>query len=161
MTSDNWLIRNFRKYVALNLAGMVFASKWVKPLIFKTLSQTGYSYKKSSLSGSFSKKKLKFTAGDLLPYLHGENIYPQFTEPVFHLLHLGENALTDESLKKMNSLFPFPVKPMESKITDGWKKLGVNDELFILVRPDNYMSIIFDTLEDERIKKFLNNYFVK
>jgi len=159
MTSDKWYIRFFRKYIAFNLVRFVSGSGRIKPLLFKTISQTGYSYKKSSLSFNKSKQKLKFTSGDRLPYLHGENIYPEFTAAGFHLLHINADEISEEKRKMINNLFPFPVKIIESKITEGWTKLGMKSELFILVRPDNYLGLIMDSLDVEMIKNYLKKYF--
>src|SRR6185295_10449815 len=99
-TSENWFIKLFRNYIALNLAGLAFKNKLLKPFAFKTLSQTGYSYKNSSLSASFSRQRLRFKPGDRLPYFFEENIYPFFLGPSFHLLHIGMAPLTEPEKEK-------------------------------------------------------------
>jgi hypothetical protein len=55
--------------------------------------------------------------------------------------------------------FPFPVKWVNQRISDNWKRLGVKKELYILVRPDNYIALIADTLEKHQIDNYCKKYF--
>jgi len=155
MTSNNWFIKLFRKYVVLKLAGMVMTNRRMRPFIFKTLSQTGYSYKGRTLSRSRSNQKLLFTAGDRLPYFSEGNIYPLFTEASFHLLHVATSALDKEWQERIKSAFPFTIKVVENQLSHKWEKLGVKSELFILVRPDNYIALICDSFDENEIRQYL------
>jgi hypothetical protein len=47
------------------------------------------------------------------------------------------------------------VQIIEQKINEEWRKLGVVSELFILVRPDNYILFIADSIH----KNILEHYF--
>ena len=163
MTSSNWFFKIFRKYVVLKIAGYALAISRIMPFIFRIVSQTGYSYKGSGLSKSFTRQNLKFKVGDRLPYFErskGEiKFYEQFREPSFHLLHVGPNALDAKAHLKIDTLFPFPIKVVEDRISEKWKDLGVRRELFILVRPDNYVCCVFDILDHSGVKNHVENYF--
>jgi hypothetical protein len=123
------------------------------------LSQIWYSYAGRSLSASASKQKLKFKAGDRLPFLVNHNIYPELTNASFHLIHIHSDALDEAIQKKISGLFPFPVKIVECQPNTDWTKLGVFTELFILLRPDNYIAFVFDKLDRVRIQSYLSRHF--
>ena len=61
--------------------------------------------------------------------------------------------------EKIKATFPFPVKVVESGLSEHWRKLGVKDELFVLVRPDNYIAYICDSFDETQVKVFLEKYF--
>ena len=160
ITNDSWILGLLRKYVVFNLVGFIPTLSWVRPRIFKVLSQIWYSYRGRSLTLHASKQKLKFKSGDRLPYLGKGNIYPQLTATSFHLLHVHSDPLMPALLKSVSQLFPFPIKTVECQLTTSWANLGVISELFILVRPDNYIAFMFDKWDEKLIKDYLNRYFV-
>jgi 2-polyprenyl-6-methoxyphenol hydroxylase-like FAD-dependent oxidoreductase len=159
MTSDNWFIKVYRKYIMLNMVGFVPRIGWLRPIMFKVLSQIWYSYAGRSLSASVSKQKLKFKAGDRLPFLENHNIYPELTNASFHLVHIHSDRLDEAIQKKIFTLFPFHVKIVECQPNTNWTKLGVFTELFILLRPDNYIAFIFDKLDRNDIHTYLRRHF--
>jgi hypothetical protein len=148
ITSGNIFLRFFRKYILLVLAEKVYSMRFIKTNIFKVISQTRLSYNDKSLAKSFSKQKISFKAGDRFPFFDSDNMYPLLSEPCFHLIHIYPSALKEEENKKLVGHFTFDVKIVEDDSIDKWKKLGVKKELFILVRPDNYISCIADKAED-------------
>lgn len=159
MTSTNWFVKFFRKHIALRLAGMALSGSGIRPRIFKIISQIGYSHKGRSLSKSVSKQNLSIKAGDRLPYFQDSTIYPLFTEASFHLLHIDNEPLSPELKEKIGTVFPFPIKMVENQLTSEWQKLGVKSELFILVRPDNYIAFIFDSFDAEESTNYLKKHF--
>lgn len=163
MTSDNWFIAKFRKYIILKLISKIFTFEKVRPIMFRTVSQIWYHYNGKSLSLSTSKQNLLFHAGDRLPYISAANsetpFYELFTEASFHMLHLANTPLENEIHEKIKTVFPFPVKIVEYNLTDSWKKLGVQKELFVLIRPDNYIAYIFDSFMESEIENYLRPYF--
>jgi hypothetical protein len=68
--------------------------------------------------------------------------------------------LASGSKEKWNTLFPFSVEIVEELLSEKWRKLGVKSELFILVRPDNYIAGMYDALHDSEIRKHLSRYFI-
>lgn len=164
MTNDNWFIKNFRKHIALNIVGKILGMKRMKPRLFKTLSQIWYSYNGKSLSKSSTKQKLTFKVGERLPYIDDANtnnkFYELFKEPSFHLLYIGKHELNSEIYDRVKKAFPFSVKIIKQDLTEKWKKRGVNNQLFVLVRPDNYMAFIADNFSEMEIKDYLKKYFI-
>jgi 2-polyprenyl-6-methoxyphenol hydroxylase-like FAD-dependent oxidoreductase len=157
MTSSNPMIRFMRKHIGLNIIGSVMQMNSLRPIIFRTVSQTWYSYNRKSLSAKEqSIQKLKFKTGDRLPFI-GDKYYEAFSSPSFHLIHISDQ---NKSNSDLGNLFPFPVKTIENNISQ-WKSFGVNSELYILVRPDNYIALICDQLNEEIAKKYWRRYFLK
>ena len=119
--------------------------------MFRTLSQIQWSYEDCSVSQNRSAQKLKFTAGDRLPYIliNKESIYKLLTEPAFHLLIIGDNKTSFTTTEF--------VKQVLLSIED-WKTIGVTKPLYILVRPDNYIGLIADEMNEEILNKYLQEH---
>jgi 2-polyprenyl-6-methoxyphenol hydroxylase-like FAD-dependent oxidoreductase len=158
LASGHWFVSFLRTYIILPLMGKLM--KFYKPrlLLFKKLSQLFYSYKKHSLSFSSTKQKLLFKAGDRLPYIH-KGYFNNFEEPVFHLVCISDVELSEANKLEIQNTFPFDIKIVENKIAEGWQNFGLVKELFILVRPDQYILYISDSLEKAVIDKHLGKYF--
>ncbi len=163
MTSDNWFIAKFRKYVALRLIATIFSFRKIRPILFRRVSQIWYSYKGKTLSLSTTKQKIIFQAGDRLPYISDRvatvPFYELFKAPSFHLLHLSNVGLEKEMIEKIERIFPFPIKIVEYNLSESWRKLGVTNTLFILVRPDNYIAYLFDSFQESEVENYLKKYF--
>jgi 2-polyprenyl-6-methoxyphenol hydroxylase-like FAD-dependent oxidoreductase len=160
MTSDRWYIALFRRTILIPMIQFVLSHEQIKPIIFKTISQIGYSYSNKSLAMNDTKKELKFKAGDRLPYKNENGFYKQFSSEGFYLLHISYEKIPEETRTTIKSIVPFPISFWEDLPNEHWKKLGVTAELFILLRPDNYIAYIFDTFEEEKFKSYLSNFFV-
>ncbi len=163
MTNSNPGVRFFRKYIAMNIANIFLEIPSIKKMTFRTLSQIGYSYKESSLSETNSKQGLAFKSGDRLPYvsIHGnaETIHDLVKKACFHLLHVSNEKLSAEINTDCKANFPFPLNIVECKLTEAWNKIGVKSEIFILVRPDNYICFIFDNYNKILLQDYLNKNY--
>ncbi len=158
LASGHWFVSNFRTYLFLPILGKLMHFDKVKLILFKRLSQLFYSYKKYSLSKSSTKQSLNFKAGDRLPYIEPE-FFNKFREPIFHLISISNNPISNDELKSIIDKFPFEVKIVQSEITNQWKKFGVIKQLYILVRPDQYISMITDNLNKDEITKHFHHFF--
>ncbi|XOV92904.1 MAG: FAD-dependent monooxygenase [Bacteroidota bacterium] len=156
MTSNYFLVKIIRK-LGIQIASLGTRFQGLRLRAFKTISQIGYSYSNSSLNGNYSKQKLKFRAGDRFPYFPEDNIYDQLTNASFHLVHI-QSISEDRSITLIEH-FPFPVNVIKQQLSDRWKSKGVKKELFILVRPDNYITATFDILDQNDIVAYLKKYF--
>lgn len=159
MTSNRWYIALFRRTILIPIIRTVLSSDLLKPTIFKTISQINYSYNGKKLSLNESKQKLKFDVGDRLPYKNETGYYAQFSGKGFCLLHIGYERLTPEIQNEISTLVPFPINFCEDLLFEHWKNLGVTDELFILLRPDNYIGYLFDQYKAENFKQYISEYF--
>lgn len=159
MTSDKWYYAWFRRTVLIPIIQTVLSSERIKPVIFKTISQIAYSYAGKELAMNGSGQKLKFKAGDRLPYKNEEGYYRQFASDGFYLLHIGNQPLEEKIKEEIVTLAYFPITFAEDSLSKHWKKLGVTSELFIFIRPDNYIAYLFDRYENEKWKSILSEYF--
>lgn len=161
MTSRNWFVKFFRRFLMFPLAGIFMKRERFREFGFKTLSQTGYSYKDHSLSIDSSTPDLLFYAGDRFPYFKEDNLYPKMTSPSFHLVHVGTKPMSDDHINGFKDSFTGDLDIVEDPNIEKWKKLGVTDELILLVRPDNYIAYIADTYDQEQFEEYLKKTGLK
>ncbi len=153
MTSTNLFVSWLRNTVIPLFVKFFLGKPFVKSRIFNTISQLQWAYKNCSLSKNSSSQKLKFNAGDRLPYIllgqEKQSIYKLLTAPVFHLLVIG----AAKPVLQPNEM----IKTIELSIEE-WKEKGVTKPLFILVRPDNYIGLIADEMNDDILRNYLQQY---
>ena len=98
-----------------------------------------------------------------MPYISDREatapFYELFKAPSYHLLHLSNVGLEKEMIEKIERIFPFPIKIVEYNLSESWRKLGVTNTLFILVRPDNYIAYLFDSFQESEVENYLKKYF--
>jgi 2-polyprenyl-6-methoxyphenol hydroxylase-like FAD-dependent oxidoreductase len=148
MTSSNIIISWVRNNILPFLLKFAFKRPFIRRTMFRTLSQVQWSYKDCSISKNKTVQKLKFRAGDRLPYvlINKESIYKQLRSSAFHLLIIGDtgNSFSADDL----------VKPVTVGMEE-WKRFGVTKPLYILVRPDNYIGLVADEMNEA----ILHDYF--
>lgn len=151
MTSSNRIISWLRNNIVPQLLKLFLKISFTRPFMFKTLSQIKWTYKDCSVSKNISAQKLKFTAGDRLPYIliNKESVYTLLTEPVFHLLIIGNTSI---------SFTPNEFVKRVKLDIDNWKAFGVIKPLFILVKPDNYIAFISDEMNEESLDNYLKQH---
>lgn len=163
MTGDHVFFHLLRKHLLPFIFKIISISPRIKKRIFRTLSQIWYSYGDSPLSALHSEQSLTFKAGDRFPYVRinhqGEMIscYNLLTAAKFHLVCIGadSNGNKDDIPKNLLPL----IQPVNLPFGPGWLKLGVKKKLHILVRPDNYIGLISDQLDDDSLAKYFRLYY--
>lgn len=152
MTSSNPVISWIRNNIFPVFVNMFLQKKAVTSAMFDAVSQIQWSYSKNSISENRSSQKLKFNAGDRLPYIllnNGgttESVYKKLTAASFHLLIIGNVSIkfaSNESIKVIHLGI------------DEWKAVGVEKPVFILTRPDNYIALIADKLDEKELQSYL------
>jgi 2-polyprenyl-6-methoxyphenol hydroxylase-like FAD-dependent oxidoreductase len=155
MTSSNLLISGFRNNILPYMLRSAFKRPFVRKTMFRTLSQIQWSYNDCSIAQNLSTQKLTFKSGDRLPYvlINNQSIYRSLKGSSFHLLKVGGPGV---------SLMPNELIRLLSFDIEAWKPFGVTKPLFILVRPDNYIGLISDQMNDEILTRYLKQhlYFV-
>lgn len=146
LAGDDFWIRWVRKLFLIPAISNLLKIQNFKRFAFKKISQIDYSYNKQSLAKSFTNQKLVFSSGDRFPYIEN-NIFKNFDEPTFYLI-----CITKEQIK-YEIKFPYPVKILQFNNFQKWTKLGVVDDLFIMVRPDQHILWISDSLNHNDIFK--------
>jgi 2-polyprenyl-6-methoxyphenol hydroxylase-like FAD-dependent oxidoreductase len=158
ITSGNILISWLRLNIGPLILRMLIEKPGLGKNMFRTVSQIWYGYWKSSLSQKLSRQRLRFKAGDRFPYVlvsregMKRSVYHLLEEPKFHLVILsnsiGEIAVQiPESLKAV-------IKTVLLPLDDTWSALGVRVNLYILVRPDNYIGLIADNLDGQALERY-------
>jgi len=146
LASSNKLIKFLRKNFIVPTIARVMNNLTLRRFAFKRVSQIQYGYRKSSLSTHLSKQSLSFKAGDRIPYVR-KGFFKQFSAPTFHLLCIQkQKESVDEN--RVKELFPFELSIVYESLNDEWKSLGVKDDLYVVVRPDQYLLGVCDRLED-------------
>jgi 2-polyprenyl-6-methoxyphenol hydroxylase-like FAD-dependent oxidoreductase len=150
MTSRNMFISWTRSNIIPPLLRFAFNKNFIRKIMFRTLSQIQWSYDDCSMSRKRSSQKLKFNAGDRLPYVlvNNKSVYQLLTEPVFHLLIIGDARYTGQS---------HPLVKQISLGIEEWRPLGITKPLYILVRPDNYIGLLSDEMNDEIMRGYLRH----
>jgi 2-polyprenyl-6-methoxyphenol hydroxylase-like FAD-dependent oxidoreductase len=158
LISHNWFVKFVRQNIVFPLVGIALKLKSVQRYAFKHLSQIDIHYSNSGLNASSTNQKLKFKSGDRLPLVK-PGFLGQLYEPKFHVIIVSNNDMSQEQIAKIKSKFNFEIKIIEQKIDNTWQELGVKNELFIIVRPDQHIISIGDQLEYPQLNQFLNEYF--
>ena len=156
LAGDSFLIRNIRKYFLLPMMARLLKMNAFRTFAFKKISQIQYGYRNYRLSNRQSKNGLSFKAGDRIPYVEPK-YYSKFKSPNFHLIALSNQAISDEQMANIKEQFPFDIKIIKEDITTQWRDLGVKEDLYILVRPDQYILTVNNDLE--RIYSSIQDYF--
>ena len=154
MTGRNILMSWFRNNILPFIIKFFLKNPALRTIMFKTISQTNWSYSNCSISQNRSLQKLKFKAGDRLPYVltgpNKESVYKLLTAPAFHLLLIG-NVIDDPAIiRPMVKILHLPL--------EDWSSQGVSKPVYILVRPDNYIGLISDKMDASILDQFLKEH---
>ncbi len=158
LAGDSFWVRFARKYFMIPLMSNFLTIQKFRTFAFKKISQIAYSYQSYSLSKSNSNQNLKFKKGDRIPYIE-KGYYNNFKDPIFHLIRVSNYRINETKLSEIKNLFPFEIKIIENQITENWKNFGVTTELYILIRPDQHILYISDTLNKAEINNHLQQHF--
>lgn len=158
MAGTGFGLRFIRKYLMIPIISNLLKFSFFRRFAFKKIAQVDYSYKSYELSKTLSNQNLTFKSGDRIPYVE-KGYYNNFKDPMFHLIRISNSNLTQEERRGIEKTFPFDVKIVENTLSDAWKKLGVKTDLYILIRPDQHISIISDKLNKIEIDKQLSKHF--
>ncbi len=157
--SPGALLSFLRIYFFPYIAGLAFSIDAVKKFVFPRVSQIAINYRHSSLSKN-SAADFDVKAGDRMPYfsVEGTSIYEKLKEPKFHLLTFfdGQNKslVSFETIRgKYDELIDFHSIPLYPDIA---KTFGACQTFNVLLRPDNYIGLIFSETSGERLENYLD-----
>ncbi len=152
VASPEPVLSYLRTHVFPYIAGAAFSLEAVKKFIFPRISQIGINYRRSSLSESGAGFAVK--AGDRMPYfeVEGASIYEKLKEPKFHLITFfdGENKPPETA---ENDLLDFHELPLYENVA---KIFGASQTFSVLLRPDNYISLITEETSGEDLNRYLS-----
>jgi 2-polyprenyl-6-methoxyphenol hydroxylase-like FAD-dependent oxidoreductase len=154
VASPEPILSYLRIHVFPYVAGTAFSIDAVKKFVFPRISQIGINYRSSSLSASNGSFKVK--AGDRLPFLtvDGASLYEKLKAPKFHLLTFfdGKNKPSEFAGNNFADVFEMPLYPNITEI------FGASKTFSVLVRPDNYISLMTEDLAGEDVRNYLNKF---
>jgi 2-polyprenyl-6-methoxyphenol hydroxylase-like FAD-dependent oxidoreductase len=175
ITSENSFLKNFKIYIVpalLKLAIPVFKKmKSIQQFAFKTGSEIGIHYRKSSLSlygsiGNFPRHAPK--PGDRLPYFlfkdgagNEINIQTKIRNSFFCFIVFNDR-LPEEILSSVGSfkdLCSFEILPFTKQTETLYERFGIKENGYFLVRPDRYISYRSNQHDAEHLKTYLQLYF--
>ena len=142
--SDEWLISFLRKNVFPYVANLALSFDSVRHIVFPLISQIGINYRDSSLSqnaGAFDVQ-----AGDRMPWfeIEGRSIYEVLREPRFHLVIFSDGTAEAPPIPET---WPVRIDLHLFPLTDVVREhFGRDDPFYVVLRPDNYISLISDDL---------------
>jgi len=170
--SGNWFISLFKKWVWFRILHTAWKSKKVRTFFFKTISQTGISYRDSKVNLHLS-KGTKIKAGDRLPYLKvydekketETDLHEWCSKPGFTLIILGKlDEMFLFTLAKWISdnhpgILNFFYLPPSGKNVDVFNALEADPhkQKAIIVRPDMYIGYMNDVVDIGMMDNYLQN----
>lgn len=176
ITSSNILIKTFRLHL-MPLIMRVLAVFLQKAISlpkrgFKLVSEIGIDYRNSPLSlnaslGNFPAHSPR--PGDRLPYILFKgtdtkeiNIQDKIRGSFFHLFLFGDNLSHDMNaiLHPFESFFSFELIPRSYDTETLYKKLGIEHQGFIMIRPDMYIAYRATQFDAIHFKNYLSQFLV-
>jgi hypothetical protein len=141
----------FLNFIRLHLfpviAGWITKSAIIRKRIFPLISQTGISYRNSSLTADSSIGRVK--AGVRMPYFvfsDGKPIFDYLAGPIFKLLFFGsENKNTNQELNDIKiKIARYDFNEIPASL------FGAGTNFYVLLRPDNHILYIGKDLKNCR-----------
>lgn len=159
VASPEWFLEFLRMNVLPYFAKYIMRFSAVKEFVFPLVSQTGISYRNSSISDHSGDKNFEIEAGDRMPYfqVNGESIYDKLNEPKFHFMVFTDTK-TDVALLKAeiknsySDLIDFNAVPINPRITEIF---GTDKPFCVLLRPDNHIGYISLDISADKIEAYL------
>ncbi len=174
VTSGNIFLKTLRLYIipiALKLATPVFQKlKSFQKFAFKTASEIGINYRKSSLSQNASLGKFPKHApqpGDRLPFFQFKdeaenevNIQEKLRNKFFCLL-VFSNKTPEEIImviEPFKDFFSFEVIPLTKQTEILYIRFGIRKNGYYLIRPDMYIAYRSDKYYSEHFVKYISRF---
>ena len=170
--SRNWFTGIFRKWVLPRVLNFVWTKENTRATFFKTISQTGITYRESKISLHIS-NAVKVKAGDRLPYLkvfdekkqQQTDLHEWCSKPGFTLIILGKlnepdlfslaKWITQQYPVTLN-FFYLPPSAKNQGVFDTFE-IKENQAKSLIVRPDMHIGFINDKVDMVLMDNYLRN----
>ncbi len=143
---SDWLLSLIRTTVFPPVAGFITNLEPVRRRFFPLISQTGISYRDSSLSDHSSDATFRVKAGDRMPYflIAGRSSHSYLHQPKFHLLIFTNSKDLPESLPQTfasayQDIAELQVFTLDERIKEVF---GTDKPFVVLLRPDNHIAFL-------------------
>ena len=164
IVSDNWLAGLFRTKILARIAAFAMSRKAIQEIAFRTVSQIGINYRKSSLSKSLQALPASAPqAGDRFPWLRLhlkaegpiEDLYQKFDHTRFNLIVIGQPSPAEAALglSGLLNIYEIPSDPTnEAELA----RQHLPKPSFFLLRPDGHVGLCGTRLEHAEVKRYLS-----
>jgi hypothetical protein len=161
VVSDHWLAAIFRTRIAGNVASLALRSKRLQKLAFRTVSQTGISYRQSPLSQTLTGVGARAPrGGDRFPWLHlrlgaetrARDMFEALDDTRFHLLVIGQRAPSRDQLRCGDLLEIHEIRTHPDNVKE-LARVSITAPAYYLLRPDGHVALAgtrFDAVEVKR-----------
>jgi 2-polyprenyl-6-methoxyphenol hydroxylase-like FAD-dependent oxidoreductase len=161
VVSDSPLAGLLRTKVLARLAALAMSNERIQRFAFRTVSQTGINYRRSSLSKALD--ALPFEApqcGDRFPWLHlrlqanapVEDTFQAFEDCHFNLIAFGQSVPADLGFRDIVRTWSIPGNPENDAEL---ARAGVPQPSFYLIRPDGHVGLCGKMADASAISRYL------
>ncbi|MDQ2704147.1 MAG: FAD-dependent monooxygenase, partial [Pseudomonadota bacterium] len=163
VVSDSWFAGLMRTKILARIAAFAMSIERIRKVAFRTVSQIGINYRKSSLS--VARDALPFDApqcGDRFPWLHlrlrpdgpMEDTFKAFEDRYFNLVAFGQipPALADLGFDTIMRTWTVPDDPQNDAEL---ARVGIRQPAFYLIRPDGHVGLCGKIADATPIRRYL------
>jgi 2-polyprenyl-6-methoxyphenol hydroxylase-like FAD-dependent oxidoreductase len=163
VVSDSWLAEMIRTRVLARLAAFAMTRERVRRFAFRTISQIGIRYRRSSLSQTLrGVPETAPRAGDRFPWLqltlreNGpiEDCFGQLDDTRFNLLVIGQPAPRDPA-PGLGDLLQAREIPDTKHNERELARAGIAGPAYYLLRPDGHVGLAGTRLDVDTIRRYL------
>ncbi|MGH6611786.1 MAG: FAD-dependent monooxygenase, partial [Burkholderiaceae bacterium] len=147
LVSGSWLGGIFRTRLIARIAAFAMTKKRARMLAFRTISQIGVNYRKSSLSRTLQPERDGApAAGDRFPWMQLrtqrggpiEDLFEKLDDTRFNLLVFGQTPGETPKLGSALRAYVVPADPANEKEL---ARVQISAPAFYLLRPDGYIAL--------------------
>jgi 2-polyprenyl-6-methoxyphenol hydroxylase-like FAD-dependent oxidoreductase len=170
--SQNFFIRLLKKWLLPFILQWAWRKPYMRERFFKSISQTGISYRDSNLNLNVS-QATKVKAGDRLPYLkvfdekkqQETDLHEWCSKPGFTLIVLGKLSELDlftlakwitQHYPNLLNFFYLPISAKNQHVFEAFET-GKNQAKSIIIRPDMYIGFCNDKVDMVLMDNYLKN----
>jgi 2-polyprenyl-6-methoxyphenol hydroxylase-like FAD-dependent oxidoreductase len=164
VVSDNWFAGMLRSKVLATIAAFIVNRKAMQRIAFRTISQTGIQYRRSSVSRAvnglpetapqagdrFPWLKLKFSADGVV-----EDLFQKLSDLQFNLLIFGQPD-SPQDIGIQSDLLRVHIVPRDSSNARELSRAQIPQPSFFLVRPDGYIGFCGTRLQASAVRNYLS-----
>jgi hypothetical protein len=163
VVSDSWLAEMIRTRLLARLAAFAMTRERVRRFAFRTISQIGIRYRRSSLSQTLrGVPETAPRAGDRFPWLqltlreNGpiEDFFGQLDDTRFNLLVIGQPAPRDPA-PGLGDLLQTREIPDTKHNERELARAGIAGPAYYLLRPDGHVGLAGTRLDVDTIRRYL------
>jgi hypothetical protein len=162
IVSDSWLAGLLRTKVLARIAAFAMGLERVQKIAFRTVSQTGIHYRKSTLSESLEGLPNRAPrAGDRFPWLRlklqadrsVEDLFQKLDDTQFNLIVIGQSAKGALDLGDLCRIYTIPADPINDAEL---ARAQIPQPSFYLLRPDGHIGFCGARLEAAAVKRLVS-----